>query len=206
MVRRLVTLLTLLPRNVAGRLRRFGQVTATGAAGYGGQAYAPTHYYPPPGPPDDPWGPYINEAAARYFIPAQWIRAVMQQESGGEEQAVSPVGAMGLMQLMPETYQVLEASEGLGPTRSIRTTISWPGPPISSRCMTASAHPAFWRPIMPGRRMSTPISPATQPLPAETVNYLAAVTPNLGTQVAFSGPLRELCRGDMPAPIAGAAE
>src|ERR1700757_3083675 len=63
---------------------------------YGGQSsesFAPTQYYPPPGSPDDPWGPYINEAAARYDIPGQWIRAVMAQESGGEEQAVSPVGA-----------------------------------------------------------------------------------------------------------------
>ena len=75
---------------------------------------APEHYYPPPGPPDDPWGPYIREAAARYAVPEQWVRAVMQQESGGQEQAVSPVGAMGLMQVMPETYQGLQARYGLG--------------------------------------------------------------------------------------------
>ena len=65
---------------------------------------APSHYYPPPGPPEDPWGPYIREAAGRYGVPEQWVRAVMQQELGGQEQAVSPVGAMGLMQVMPATY------------------------------------------------------------------------------------------------------
>src|SRR5215471_14306688 len=64
----------------------------------------PTHYYPPPGPPEDPWGPYIREAAARYRVPERWVRAVMRQESGGEQQATSPVGAMGLMQVMPATY------------------------------------------------------------------------------------------------------
>ena len=56
---------------------------------------APSHYYPPPGPPEDPWGPYIREAAARYSVPEQWVRAVMHQELGGQEQAVSPVGRDG---------------------------------------------------------------------------------------------------------------
>src|SRR5215471_19506082 len=74
----------------------------------------PSHYYPPPGPPEDPWGPYIREAAARYRVPDQWVRAVMRQESGGEEQAVSPVGAMGLMQVMPDTYAGLRERYALG--------------------------------------------------------------------------------------------
>ena len=52
----------------------------------------PTHYYPPPGPPEDPWGPYVREAAARFRVPGRWVRAVMHQESGGEQQATSPVG------------------------------------------------------------------------------------------------------------------
>jgi D-alanyl-D-alanine carboxypeptidase len=59
-------------------------------------------------------GPYIREAAARYSVPDQQIRAVMNQKSGGEEQAVSPAGAMGLMQLMRETYVELRDSEGSG--------------------------------------------------------------------------------------------
>ena len=74
----------------------------------------PHRYYPPPGPSEDPWRPYIREAAARYSIPEQWVRAVMQQESGGEEQAVSPVGAMGLMQVMPATYAGLRERYALG--------------------------------------------------------------------------------------------
>src|SRR5271167_4700617 len=47
----------------------------------------PTHYYPPPGPPEDPWGPYVREASARFVVPGRWVRAVMHQESGGEQQA-----------------------------------------------------------------------------------------------------------------------
>src|SRR5215472_3295669 len=85
-----------------------GQQVGTGYVEFGAPPpSAPMHYYPPPGPPDDPWGPYISEASTRYGVPGQWIRAVMHQESGGQEQAVSPVGAMGLMQVMPETYEGL---------------------------------------------------------------------------------------------------
>ena len=38
----------------------------------------------------------------------------MHQESGGHEQAVSPVGAMGLMQVMPATYDGLRQRHHLG--------------------------------------------------------------------------------------------
>src|SRR6516225_10630706 len=74
----------------------------------------PTHYYPPPGPPEDPWGPYVREAAARFQVPGHWVRAVMHRESGGEQQATSPVGAMGLMQVMPATYEGLRVRYQLG--------------------------------------------------------------------------------------------
>jgi hypothetical protein len=67
----------------------------------------PSRYYPPPGTPDDPWGPYIREASGRYGIPERWIREVMHQESDGRDQAVSSAGAMGLMQVMPDTFDDL---------------------------------------------------------------------------------------------------
>jgi len=46
---------------------------------------------------------FIEEASDRFAVPARWIRAVIQIESGGDEHAISPRGAMGLMQLMPGT-------------------------------------------------------------------------------------------------------
>src|SRR2546423_12318321 len=55
-----------------------GGRTEIGADGW--RLFAPKHYYPPPGPPEDPWGPYVREAAARYRVPERWVRAVMQQE------------------------------------------------------------------------------------------------------------------------------
>src|ERR1700683_198000 len=37
-----------------------------------------------PGPPGDPWGPYIREASTKFDIPEPWIRGLMHQESGGQ--------------------------------------------------------------------------------------------------------------------------
>ena len=78
------------------------------------------HYYAPPGPPEDPWGPYVREAARRFDVPEIWIRAVMHQESGDHEFingqfVTSAPGAMGLMQLMPPTYDDMRTQYGLGP-------------------------------------------------------------------------------------------
>ena len=71
--------------------------------------------YQPPGPSSDPWGPYVREAAAKYDVPERWIREVMHQESGGHlfgrggDLITSGAGAMGLMQVMPATYDDLRA-------------------------------------------------------------------------------------------------
>jgi len=50
-----------------------------------------------------------DAAADRYGLPRELIRSVMAAESGFEPLAVSPKGAIGLMQLMPGTAQVLGA-------------------------------------------------------------------------------------------------
>ena len=76
-------------------------------------------YYVAPGPAGDPWGPYIDEASRRFDVPDDWIRSVIHQESGGHEfingQFVTSVpGAMGLMQLMPPTYDDMRSQYGLG--------------------------------------------------------------------------------------------
>lgn len=56
----------------------------------------------------------IAQAARRFGVPADWIRAVMRQESGFDPTATSRAGAMGLMQVMPGTWAELRLRHGLG--------------------------------------------------------------------------------------------
>ncbi len=73
--------------------------------------------YTPPGPSSDPWGPYIVEASARFDVPERWIREVMRQESGGRlynrsgDLITSGAGAMGLMQVLPGTYDEIRGRD-----------------------------------------------------------------------------------------------
>jgi Transglycosylase SLT domain len=46
---------------------------------------------------------YISEASQKFGVPEDVIRAVIAQESSGDPNAISSAGAIGLMQLMPET-------------------------------------------------------------------------------------------------------
>src|SRR5690606_24544193 len=56
----------------------------------------------------------IAEAAQRFGIPVTWIAAVMRAESAGNVHAVSSAGAMGLMQVMPDTWAELRIRHRLG--------------------------------------------------------------------------------------------
>ncbi|MGN6921695.1 lytic transglycosylase domain-containing protein, partial [Neisseria sp. P0017.S008] len=47
-------------------------------------------------------------------IPAAWIIAVMHAESAGDLRDVSSAGAMGLMQVMPDTWADLRIRYALG--------------------------------------------------------------------------------------------
>src|SRR5262249_716057 len=48
-----------------------------------------------------------DAAADKYGLPRQLVRSVMAAESGFSSQVISPKGAIGLMQLMPETAREL---------------------------------------------------------------------------------------------------
>lgn len=61
-----------------------------------------------------PQAAHIAEASRRFGIPPAWIVAVMRAESAGDMRAVSSDGAMGLMQVMPDTWAELRARYGLG--------------------------------------------------------------------------------------------
>ena len=68
----------------------------------------------------DRWTPHIKEASRRFKISTDWIKAVIRVESAGRtlsddnQPITSTAGAMGIMQVMPETYQDMRDAYNLG--------------------------------------------------------------------------------------------
>jgi soluble lytic murein transglycosylase-like protein len=62
---------------------------------------------------------WIKEAAERYQVPEELIRAIIKCESDYDPRAVSRAGAQGLMQLMPETAARMEVRDAFDPRDAI---------------------------------------------------------------------------------------
>src|SRR6266850_8241646 len=76
--------------------------------------------------PDASLSPYaeiINAAAANQGVDAKLVRAVIQVESAYKAGALSRKGAMGLMQLMPETARRYQVANPYDPTSNIAAGI-----------------------------------------------------------------------------------
>jgi soluble lytic murein transglycosylase-like protein len=71
-------------------------------------AVAPDAAKPEPPALQDPRA-LVRDAAIRSGLPPAFVESVAQVESGFRPDAVSPQGAMGVMQLMPETAKTLGA-------------------------------------------------------------------------------------------------
>jgi soluble lytic murein transglycosylase-like protein len=69
---------------------------------------------------DDRFGSLIHEHANRQSLRPELVRAVIQVESGFNPRALSPKGAMGLMQLMPATARSLGVTNPWDPAQNIR--------------------------------------------------------------------------------------
>lgn len=67
----------------------------------------------------DAYDDIIADAAAQYHLDPRMIKAVMETESAFDATAVSPVGALGLMQLMPAVAEELGAADPLDPRQNI---------------------------------------------------------------------------------------
>ena len=122
---------------------------------------------------------FVAEAALRFGIPTSWIKAVMQAESRGAERAVSPKGAMGLMQIMPQTWADLRSRYGLGanpfdPHDNILAGAAYLRE-LHDRYGTAGLLAAYN--AGPGRYEDHLAS--GRPLPLETQAYVAALAPLL---------------------------
>ncbi|MCW8060853.1 lytic transglycosylase domain-containing protein [Agrobacterium tumefaciens] len=136
----------------------------------------------------DPWAAHVAEAAHRFAIPERWIRSVMTVESIGDATALSPKGAIGLMQVMPATWAELRARHGLGndpwqPRDNILAGAAYLREmhdrygSVTAMLAAYNAGPARYDAHLASGRA----------LPAETIDYVAKITPMIdGTAVARS--------------------
>lgn len=62
----------------------------------------------------------VNYYSRKKNVPASLVRSVIKAESDYDTEAVSPKGAMGLMQLMPETAMGLGVENPFNPEENIR--------------------------------------------------------------------------------------
>jgi len=67
----------------------------------------------------------LTAAANKYGVPPELAIAVAQAESGGNPGAVSPAGAVGVMQLMPATAAQLGVTDPTDPAQNINGGVQY---------------------------------------------------------------------------------
>jgi len=128
----------------------------------------------------DRWADLIGQAADRFGIPSAWIRAVMRAESAGRldlggRPITSPAGAMGLMQLMPETYAALGRRYGLGGDAFDTHDNIMAGTAYLRELYDRYGYPDLFAAYNAGPGRFEAHLRDRRPLPAETEAYLAVV-------------------------------
>jgi len=132
--------------------------------------------------PVDAFAGFIAEASQRFGIPASWVRAVMAIESVAEVRALSPEGAMGLMQIMPDAWAELRSRYDLGADPyDARDNI------LAGAAYLRELHDRYGA---PGFLVAYNAGPARyedhlatgRPLPAETQAYVATLAPLIGSE------------------------
>ncbi len=122
----------------------------------------------------------MREASRRFHLPASWLRAVVRAESHGDAKSVSDKGAIGLMQVMPQTYAELRARYGLGPDPFDPHDNTLAGAAYLAEMFASYGSPGFLAAYNAGPRRYEQHFLRGRQLPTETTAYVARLAPELG--------------------------
>ncbi len=158
------------------------------------------------------WDPVIQDASRRFDVPQPWIRAVIVAESGGRtmssetEPITSRAGALGVMQLMPQTYADMRAAYGLGPDPQDPHDNIFAGTAFLHRLFLTYGFPVMFSAYNDGPGNLEYRLMHRELLPLETRNYVADITRALLGAGALHGAKAHFTRPDGSAvmiPVAG---
>ncbi len=136
----------------------------------------------------DPYAAHIAEASQRFGVPAAWILAVMRAESAGDVRAVSSAGAMGLMQIMPDTWADLRVRHRLGNDPYDPRANILAGAANLREMHDRYGSPGFLAAYNAGPGRYEEYLSGKRSLPAETRAYVAALAPLVGGE-EIAGPV-----------------
>ncbi|MET2830908.1 lytic transglycosylase domain-containing protein [Mesorhizobium shangrilense] len=125
----------------------------------------------------DPWSVHIREAAKRFAIPERLLRAVMHVESVGDVHAVSSKGAMGLMQLMPATWEELRIRYHLGDNPYLPRDNIFAGAAYLREMLDRFGRNGFLAAYNAGPGRYEGHLATGRPLPRETIDYVRKLAP-----------------------------
>lgn len=187
----------------------------------------PPHPPPPPPPPSKPsiydtedamsvhalmdrWDPLVLVASRRFKVPQPWILAVIRMESGGrtvlagDRPIVSSAGAMGLMQLMPESYREMRAQYGLGRDPFDPQDNILAGTAFLSLLHAKYGYPQMFAAYNDGPGGLEAHLAGLRPLPGETVSYIQGIIAILSGGSGRAGGKAKLTRPDGTAVLVDA--
>jgi Transglycosylase SLT domain len=140
----------------------------------------------------DGYATYIAEASHRFRMPKAWIRAVIHVESAGKKRVISSKGAMGLMQLMPDTWEELSARYQFGKDPFEPRNNILAGTAYLRELYDRYGSPGFLAAYNAGPQRYEDYLSKQRKLPSETRAYVAALSPFVGG-------------GERPSPVIVAA-
>jgi hypothetical protein len=143
-----------------------------------------------------PWDDFVGEAAARFGVPVPWIMSVMRAESDGRAfiggtPVTSRAGAIGLMQVMPETYSELQQRYGLGDDPADPRDNILAGTAYLRELYDRFGAPDFLAAYNAGPARLQAYRDGARALPDETSRYLEKIGPDV-TSTAPPGATAEL--------------